>query len=218
MHDTPAYGLWWLVIINSVFFVAFAASFTGFKWETDWRSLGPYAAFIVALFTEMYGFPLTIYLLSGWLGSRLPAVDLMSHDAGHLWTTLLGWQGDPHWSGLHILSAIVIGAGFWLLAASWHRLYEAQMKRKMADKGPYAVIRHPQYVAFVIVMFGFLLQWPTIPTLIMFPVLIWIYARLSRKEEADTLARFGEDYRIYMKRVPAFIPRFNPTVPSIDTG
>ncbi|MFO1151054.1 MAG: isoprenylcysteine carboxylmethyltransferase family protein [Alsobacter sp.] len=207
MHDTPAYGLWTLVIINSVFFIFFAASFSGLRWDKDWRSLGPYSAFIVALFTEMYGFPLTIYLLSGWLGQRLPGVDLWSHDSGHLWSTVFGLKGDPHWSILHLASAAVIGAGFWLLAASWKRLFDAQKRGIVATLGPYARVRHPQYVAFVLVMFGFLLQWPTIPTLVMFPLLVFVYARLARREEQDSLRRFGDAYARYMARVPAFIPK-----------
>ena len=96
MHpDTPAYGLWFLVVINSAVFVIFAFSFTHPRSARDWRSFGAFAAFLVALFTEMYGFPLTVYLLAGWLGRRYPGLDLLSHDAGHLWNTVLGWQGDP---------------------------------------------------------------------------------------------------------------------------
>lgn len=77
----------------------------------------------------------------------------------------------------------------------------------MAREGLYARIRHPQYVAFVLVLTGFLLQWPTILTLISYPVLVWAYARLARREEKDCLSRFGDEYVRYMKEVPAFIPR-----------
>jgi hypothetical protein len=93
--DVPAYGLWVLVILNSLVFIIFAFSFSRPQSPRDWRSFGAFSAFIVALFTEMYGFPLTIYLLSGWLQARYPGTDLMSHDAGHLWSTLFGFKGNP---------------------------------------------------------------------------------------------------------------------------
>lgn len=202
----PAYGLWTLVIINSLVFIIFAFSFTKPKNPRDWRGFGAFSAFIVALFTEMYGFPLTIFLLSGWLQRRYPQLDLMSHDAGHLWWTLLGIKGNPHFNVLHILSNILIFGGFIYLASAWEVLYKAQRSHTLAKSGPYTTIRHPQYVAFVIIMSGFLLQWPTILTLLMFPVLIWMYTRLARQEERDALAEFGEEYVRYAAETPAFFP------------
>jgi len=207
-HDLPAYGLWSLVIINAAVFILFAFSFFKPRTKRDWRTFGGFSAFIVALFVEMYGFPLTIYLLSGWLGSRYPGIDLLSHDAGHLWSTLLGLKGDPHFSLPHLLSFAAIGGGFILLSSAWSVLHAAQQGRDMASTGIYARVRHPQYVGFVLIMFGFLLQWPTLLTLGMFPVLVFMYVRLARHEERDALATFGERYRRYMAEVPAFIPRF----------
>lgn len=206
MNGAPEYGLWSLVLLNSVLFIAFAFSFAKPRSTRDWRSFGAYAAFIVALFTEMYGFPLTLYLLSGWLSAHFPGVDWLSHDAGHLLEMTLGWQANPHFGPFHILSTILIVAGFWLLAWAWPVLYEAQRAHRVADSGPYARIRHPQYVGFVLIMTGFLLQWPTLITLLMYPVLLVVYARLARREEADSLAAFGDAYRDYMARTPAFIP------------
>lgn len=155
----------------------------------------------------MYGFPLTIYLLSGWLSSRFPGVDWLSHDAGHLLEIMFGWEANPHFGPFHILSTGFIVAGFWLLAKAWPVLYEAQRERRLAVTGPYARIRHPQYVGFVLIMFGFLLQWPTLITLAMFPVLLIVYARLAKREELDSLGAFGQAYRDYMARTPAFIPQ-----------
>ncbi len=205
--ETPAYGLWLLVLMNIAIFLTFAFSFTKPVTSRDWHSFGAFAAFVIAFFTEMYGFPLTIYLLSGWLGSRFPELDLLSHDAGHLWSTLLGWQIDPHFSPFHLLSYVFIGGGFILLASAWDVLHKAQQAGELAVTGPYARIRHPQYVAFVLVMFGFLLQWPTLLTLIMFPVLVLAYVRLAQQEERDALSAFREEYARYMRQVPAFLPR-----------
>jgi protein-S-isoprenylcysteine O-methyltransferase Ste14 len=206
-NNPPAYGLWTLVVINSAIFLIFAFSFTKPKTKRDWRSFSAFSAFIVALFVEMYGFPLTIYLLSGWLGRRYPGLDLTSHDAGHLWETLLGWKGDPHWNPIHILSSVLIFGGFWLLASAWSVLYKAQQNDDLATTGPYARVRHPQYAGFVIIMLGFLLQWPTLLTLAMFPVLVVMYVRLAMHEEAEAYATFGQRWTRYAMQTPRFFPR-----------
>lgn len=208
MRDIPAYGLWSLVIINSFIFIIFAFSFTKPRSPRDWRSFGAFSAFIVALFAEMYGFPLTLYLLSGWLQTRYPELDIFSHDVGHLWWTLLGWKGDPHLNPIHLLSNVLIIGGLLYLGSAWEVLYKAQRSHTLAVSGPYATIRHPQYVAFIIVLFGFLLQWPTILTLLMFPVLVIMYVRLARREEREALAEFGEEYAQYAATTPAFFPRW----------
>ena len=210
-EDTPAYGLWPLVIINAAIFIIFALSFYKPRTARDWRSFGAFSAFLVALFTEMYGFPLTIYLLSGWLGSRYPGIELLSHNNGHLLQTLLGWKGDPHFSPLHLLSNGLIAGGFFLLSAAWTVLYQAQRTHQIATTGPYAHVRHPQYMGFILIMTGFLIQWPTIITLIMFPILVWMYVRLARREEREALTEFGEEYAVYEANTPAFLPRLFPT-------
>ena len=206
--DTMAdYGLWPLVIINSLIILVFAFSFFRPRTRWDWRTFGAFAAFVVALFTEMYGFPLTIYLLSGWLTSRFPEINWFSHESSHLLQTLLGWRGDAHFSPLHILSNILIFGGLILLAVSWKVLYRAQRNFEIAHTGPYARIRHPQYTAFIVIMVGFLVQWPTLPTLLMFPVLVWLYKRLARREEKEALEIFGEKYARYAEKTPRFIPQ-----------
>jgi len=206
MHGDSAYGFWPLVVINSLIFIIFAFSFTKPKTKRDWRSLGAFSAFVVALFTEMYGFPLTVYLLSGWLAQHLPGVDLFSHQSGHLWSTLLGLKGDAHSDPLHILSNVLIFGGFILLAAAWRVLHKAQQEGALATTGPYAHVRHPQYVAFIVIMVGFLLQWPTIPTLVMFPILVFMYVRLARREEREVRAELGSLYDEWASATPAFVP------------
>ena len=206
---TPAYGLWSLVIVNSAVFIFFAYTFFKPQTPRDWRSFSAFSAFLVALFAEMYGFPLTIYFLSGWLQSRYPNVDWFSHDAGHLLEMMFGWKTNPHAGRFHILSFVFIGGGFILISAAWKVLYDAQKTGSLATTGPYSYVRHPQYVGFILVMFGFLLQWPTILTLAMFPVLTVMYVRLARTEENDARVAFGDAYERYAAEVPGFIPRLS---------
>ena len=206
-HSMPAYGLWTMVIINSAVFILFAFSFFKPKSKRDWRTFGSFAGFITALFVEMYGFPLTIYLLSGWLARRFPGIDPLSHDAGHLWYALLGHKGNPHTHPVHILSYVLLLGGFLLLSASWRVLYQAQREHTLATTGPYAWVRHPQYAAFIVIMFGFLLQWPTLVTLVMFPILVVVYVRLAKKEEREVRAEFGAAWDAYAANTPAFIPK-----------
>ena len=206
--DFSDYGLWSPVAINSLVFIVFAFSFARPRTPRDWRSFGAFSAFLVALFTEMYGFPLTIYLLSGWLSSRFPEVDWLAHDSGHLLEMLFGSKSDPHFGPFHLLSAIFIFGGFALLASAWRVLYRAQRGHKVVMTGPYALLRHPQYVGFISIMFGFLLQWPTLLTVVMFPVLVFMYLRLAQREEKEALAGFGEEYARYRDDTPAWLPRF----------
>lgn len=155
----PDYGLWSLVIINSLVFIIFAFSFAKPQSRRDWRLFSAFSAFIVALFAEMYGFPLTIYLLSGWLQSRYPGVDWFAHDSGHLLEMLFGWRANPHLGPFHLLSMAFIVGGFALL------------------------------------------------TLLMFPVLVWMYVRLARQEEREAAKEFGDAYVRYAQKTPTFFPQ-----------
>src|SRR5262245_41616726 len=207
------YGLWALVVLNSLLVVVFAASFFHPQSKRDWHALGGFSAFVVALFTEMYGYPLTIYLFSGPLAGLIPGVTL-SHDSGHLWNDLIGWNADPHVSPFHIASYVFIGGGFWLIASGWKHLYAAQKTSRLATDGPYERIRHPQYTGFALIMVGFLLQWPTLVTLAMFPVLLFAYRRLAIREERDVEATFGLDWTTYAANTPRFLPRL---IASVET-
>ena len=204
--DDSAYGLWVVAAINAAIFIVFALSFFKPRSGRDWRAMGAFSAFVVALFTEMYGFPLTIYVLSGWLGDRYPQLTL-THSGGHLWNDLIGWTGDPHVSPFHLASYVLIIGGFWLISAAWPVLWRAQRDGRLAVTGPYAWIRHPQYAGFLLIMVGLLTQWPTIPTLLMFPVLVFTYGRLAIGEEREVRAMFGSDWDAYAARTPRFVRR-----------
>lgn len=204
--DDYGYGLWFLVALNSAILIFFALSFFKPRSPRDWRAMGAFSAFVVALFVEMYGFPLTIYLLSGWLGSSFPALTL-THSGGHLWNDLIGWTADPHLSPFHFASYALIGGGFWLIAAAWRLLWQARRSGRLAATGPYARVRHPQYAGFLLIMIGFLTQWPTIATLLMFPVLLLAYRRLAIAEEREVRAAFGSEWDAYAALTPRFIPR-----------
>jgi protein-S-isoprenylcysteine O-methyltransferase Ste14 len=212
------YGLWVLVAFDSLLVIFFAVSFFHPAGRRDWRALGGFAAFIVALFSEMYGYPLTIYLLSGMLGSKLG----LGHSSGHLWNDLIGWQGDPHLSPFHIASYVLIIAGFWLIAAAWRVLLAAQKAGELATAGPYTRVRHPQYSGLLLIMLGFLVQWPTIPTLVMFPALALAYRRLATREEREVQAQFGAAWEQYAQRTPRFVParkgRRRGSEPDVQAG
>jgi protein-S-isoprenylcysteine O-methyltransferase Ste14 len=206
MHE-PAYGHWGLVFVNVAFLMAFAASFVRLPRSRDWRALGPFAAFVTALFVEMYGFPLTIYLLSGWIARFVPGFDAASHDAGHLWFSLLGHSGNPHAHPIHLLANVAILAGILVVASAWRVLFEAQVAGTLATTGAYRLVRHPQYGGFLLVMGGYLVMWPTLPTLLMFPILALVYARLAVREERDMDEKFGEAWRLYAQVTPRFLPK-----------
>lgn len=136
-----AYGLWPLVIVNTLLFAGFRAEFFHPRTNRDWRAMGAYTAFLVALFTEMYGIPLTVYLLGSWLGSRYPLLR-DTHAGGHLRNDLVGWTGDPHLSPFHLASYVAIAGGFWLIAVGWRHLHEAAQVDRLATTGPGCGIRN----------------------------------------------------------------------------
>ncbi|WP_273183657.1 methyltransferase family protein [Hyphomonas adhaerens] len=202
------YGLWFLVILNSAIFIIFAFSFAKPSKSKDWTSFGAFSAFVIALFTEMYGFPLSIYFLSPWLESQFPNINWFAHDSGHFWEMIFGWKDNPHFGPFHFISLALIFLGFSVLSSAWPVLHGALRSGKLATTGIYARMRHPQYAGFVLIMFGFLVQWPTILTLVMFPVLVFMYVRLALREEKDAEAEFGEEYRAYAANTPRFWPRW----------
>jgi len=203
----PYYGEWSLAVIYTLIFATIAFFFYRPKMGRDWWTFGAFTAFLAALFAEMYGFPLTIYLLSGWPGARFPIVESLPHEVGNVLGMMFDWRANPPFGFFQIASTVLIVGGFILLAAAWSVRHKAQQRGELAKTGVYARLRHPEYAAFVVIMIGFLLQWPTLITLTMFPILLVLYVRLARSEEHEALKRFGESYRRYQAETPAFFPR-----------
>jgi len=198
------YGFWSLVVVNVFLFLFFILSFLAPVKRREWRSMGVTTAFIIALFTEMYGFPLTIYILTALLGAKYPSFNPFSHESGHLWVTLFG-GGQTMLMFIHLVSNGLMIAGFFIMGAGWKQVHSA--KGELVTTGLYSRVRHPQYSGLFLVTIGLLVQWPTIITALMWPVLAFAYYRLARKEEADMEKEFGEAYRMYREKVPMFIPR-----------
>src|SRR5690625_1563515 len=205
MHflDQYAYGLWGSVLFNILMFGGFI--YLVFKPQTkkDWRTLGAFTSFLVALFAEMFGFPLTIYILTSILGNKYPVLDPFTHLNGHLWVAFAGGS-EIVYSILHPLSNIFIFAGIAIIAIGCKGIHGGN--GTLVTNGIYRYVRHPQYSGFIVIILGFLIQWPTIITMIMAPALMVMYLRLSEQEEKIMIAEFGNQYIEYMDMVPRFIP------------
>ncbi|MEN7527567.1 methyltransferase family protein (plasmid) [Cupriavidus basilensis] len=195
------YGHWdlvlFLIVLVSWAFYRYAAP-SGWR---EWAGAGLVQAFLVALYAEMFGFPLTIYLLTGFLGLDIPHTPY----AGHLWATLLGYGAIGAIVEM-LLGYALLAAGIVLLIRGWTAVYAARCEERIAREGLYGVIRHPQYAGILLAVLGEVVHWPTLITLALFPAIVFVYVRLARKEERDMICRFGATYADYMRRVPMFLP------------
>lgn len=171
------------------------------SWK-EWSRAGVVQAFIIAFYAEMYGFPLTIYFLARFFG-----LDLEWGRGGNLWAQLTGNEA-AHVIAMMIGYTIVFsGAG--MVAEGWRRIHHARNEGKLMTDGIYSRIRHPQYTGLFLIVFGEgIVHWPTIFSVAAFPIIIFAYTILARKEEQKMLKQFGDEYREYRDRVPMFIPRF----------
>ncbi|MDD2320126.1 MAG: isoprenylcysteine carboxylmethyltransferase family protein [Geobacteraceae bacterium] len=194
-------GMWGLaaiaIVIVSWLLYRYLAPHT---WK-EWARAGVVQAFIIAFYAEMYGFPLTIYFLARFFG-----LDLAWTQGGNLWAQLFGTP-MAHLVAMTIGYAIVFG-GATLVADGWRRVYQARRDGRLVTDGVYARVRHPQYTGLFIIIFGEgIVHWPTIFSVIAFPVIVFAYVQLARKEERQMTEKFGDAYLEYQRNVPMFIPR-----------
>ena len=202
--ESYAYGMWLLVAINVGIFIFFALSYLKPKKRWEWRSMGAFSAFVVALFTEMYGFPLTIYILTSILGSRYPVINPFTHINGNLWVVLAG--GSTYVSVLLMLlgGAAMVG-GLIIMGKAWRQIHQAN--GELVTSGLYRLVRHPQYSGLFLITVGMLIQWPTLVTAAMWPILMFMYYQLARREEKEMESHFSDQYVTYRQQVPMFWPR-----------
>ena len=195
-------GFWGLaavviVVISWLFYRYLAPK----SWK-EWTRAGLVQAFIIAFYAEMYGFPLTLYLLA-----RVFGLDVAWTEGGNLWAQLFGTQ-VAHLIAMFVGYAIVL-AGLVMIASGWREVYYAHREGRLATGGPYSLVRHPQYTGIFVAIFGEgIVHWPTIVSVAMFPIIVVAYILLARKEERQMLEQFGDQYREYQRRVPMFFPHW----------
>ena len=188
-----------IVVVSWIFYRYVAPK----SWR-EWTRAGLVQAFLIAFYAEMYGFPLTIYLLTRFFG-----LDVSLTGSRNLWSQLFGYGHLPMVIAMVIGYAIFVIPGLGLLAEGWRQIYHARREGRLATDGLYGVVRHPQYTGIFLAIFGEgIVHWPTLVSVVMFPIIVAAYALLARKEERQMLAEYGERYRDYQRRVPMFFPRW----------
>jgi protein-S-isoprenylcysteine O-methyltransferase Ste14 len=215
------YWDWIEVATATAIFLAFVLGFARPRRPGEWRSAGVYSAFLVSLFTEMFGIPLTVYVLAPMLGLPVRAFGM---NESHLWAFALDRLGLlPLRQGVYLVmavSAVLIVVGMVLVAVGWASVYRG--RHELVTGGIYRFLRHPQYLGLILVVVGFNVMWPTLPTLVMAPILVVMYVRLARREDDELATRFGDVFRDYGARTPAFLPwggKSGPTeAPRAATG
>lgn len=182
---------WDLVVLSIAVHLFVLAIFIGSTFISPKKSIlssnSVLISFIIALYFEMYGIPLTIYLLQPVLTKSFIYIIY------------------PIPLPIRILGSLLILAGFVLIYLGWRKIFAKQ--DRLVTTGIYSHIRNPQYLGLMLLTFGQLVQWPTLLGTILWPLVVLIYLRLSHREEQYLKKSYGEEFVNYKKETPAFFPR-----------
>lgn len=194
-HFHNWFGVLFFTVIYSVVLL-----FIPFYRKMDKKPAGTYFAFVIAFAIEMHGIPFSMYLISWVIGKNLPEGILW----GHTMVTSIGFWGMY----INIGCAVI---ALFLILNGWYNIYKKYWSKEsgkgsLVKTGVYKYIRHPQYTGLLLLSFGMMVEWATLPLLLMYPVMIFMYVRLAKREERDMLNEFGDDYRKYMKSTKMFLP------------
>ena len=201
------YFNWWLVGAYILLLAIFLFGILRPRRKSEWRSAGVAQAWIIALYAEMYGTPLTAYLVMGWLGRSRR--DAETHFNGHLWPVIFGTDESRivfAQFAFTVVGQTLILVGAILAIIGWRQIHAAAKTDSMATSGLYRYIRHPQYTGFFLFLLGSVINWPTLITVLTLPLLWWVYLRLAKMEENDAIEKFGDRYREYMANTGRFLP------------
>ena len=204
MNENIAHsGVWGLAVIMIVVASWALYHYLAPKTWREWASAGVVQAFIIALYAEMYGFPLTIYLLARFFGLDRPNLN------ANLWSSLVG-MGETGMMISMLLGYGLLIVGIGIFIQGWRELYRARQQDQLVTTGLYSLVRHPQYTGLFIGLFGEgVVHWPTLFSVALLPVIVLAYSLLARSEEKRVIEQFGDEYRAYQKRVPMFFPRMS---------
>lgn len=190
---------WQLFLVSSLAFLLFLVPLS-FRRRASWKQKGVFGAFILSLFLEMYGIPLSLFAASAWLFPRW--AEQTSRQRLQIVTDFRFLGAELNVDFWALFGYIMVAVGAVIIAVAWWRLYHST--QPFETGGLYAVSRHPQYLGFFFLVWGWTISWPSLLTLSMATLLTVVYHRAARKEEAELEGELGEAYAAYRRHTPMY--------------